>query len=52
MHLGSDRLAGASYGEAVPALAGLVDGELGADTAGAVLASGAEAIVLAKKSPG
>jgi N-acetyl-gamma-glutamyl-phosphate reductase len=51
VHLGSDRLAGTAYGEAVPALRGLVGGVLRRDDPQTILASGAKAIVLAKKSP-
>ena len=51
VHLGSDRLAGTAYGDAVPALRGLVTGTLQRDDPATILASGAKAVVLAKKSP-
>ncbi|MFW5845129.1 MAG: N-acetyl-gamma-glutamyl-phosphate reductase [Planctomycetota bacterium] len=51
VHAGSDRLAGTAVGEAVPALAGICGLILQPDTPAALLASGARAVVLAKKSP-
>ena len=51
VHLGSDRLAGTAYGDAVPALSGMVDGVLQHDDPQTILESGAKAVVLAKKSP-
>jgi len=51
VHVGSDRLAGTPLAEAVPMLAGETDLVLGEDTPEAIAASGAKAVVLAKKSP-
>ena len=51
VHVGSDRLAGTAYGEAVPAFAGDCDLALAPDTPEQITASGAQAIVLCKKSP-
>ena len=52
VHVGSDRLAGTDLGEAVPALAHCCPGlTLAADTPENILASGAQAVILAKKSP-
>jgi N-acetyl-gamma-glutamyl-phosphate reductase len=51
VHLGSDRLAGTAYAAAVPGLQGETDLVMGADTPEAIVASGARAVVLAKKSP-
>lgn len=51
VHVGSDRLSGRPLAEAVPAFAGETDVVLREDTAEAILASGAKAVVLAKKSP-
>jgi N-acetyl-gamma-glutamyl-phosphate reductase len=50
VHAGSDRLAGTSLGEAVPALVHESDLILAPDTPDAIRAAGAKAIVLAKKS--
>jgi N-acetyl-gamma-glutamyl-phosphate reductase len=50
VHAGSDRLAGHRVGAAVPALAHETDLVLAPDTAEAIAASGAQAVVLAKKS--
>ena len=51
VHVGSDRLAGGKLSTAIPALAGECDLVLQPDTPEQLIASGAEAIVLAKKSP-
>ncbi|NRA39170.1 MAG: N-acetyl-gamma-glutamyl-phosphate reductase [Planctomycetes bacterium] len=52
VHAGSDRLAGSPLIEAVPALRGECDDlMLTADTPEAIIASGAKAVLLAKKSP-
>ncbi len=51
VHAGSDRLAGTRLADAVPAFAGETDLVLAADTVAALRASGATAVVLAKKSP-
>jgi len=51
VHLGSDRLAGTRYADAVPAFAGDTELKLEPDDADALERSGAKAIVLAKKSP-
>lgn len=51
VHAGSDRLHGQRLGEAVPAFAGETDLVLAPDTPEALRASGARAVVLAKKSP-
>jgi N-acetyl-gamma-glutamyl-phosphate reductase len=50
VHAGSDRLAGTPVGTALPAFANETDLVLGADTPEAIIASGAKAVVLAKKS--
>ncbi len=51
VHAGSDRLAGTALAAAVPAFAGETDLVLGADALDAIAASGAQAVILAKKSP-
>lgn len=51
VHLGSDRFDGTPYGKAVPAFAQACDLPLRPDTPEQLRASGAQAIVLAKKSP-
>lgn len=51
VHVGSDRLGGTRYADAVPAFAGATDLVLAPDTPEALLACGARAVVLAKKSP-
>jgi N-acetyl-gamma-glutamyl-phosphate reductase len=51
VHVGSDRLGGTRLAEAVPAFAGETDVVLAPDTPEAIAASGARAVVLAKKSP-
>jgi len=51
VHAGSDRLAGTPVAQAVPAFAGLTSLVLAADTPEAIAASGARAVILAKKSP-
>lgn len=51
VHAGSDRLAGRPLAEAAPAFAGETDLVLRDDTPEAIRASGAKAVVLAKKSP-
>jgi N-acetyl-gamma-glutamyl-phosphate reductase len=51
VHAGSDRLGGKRLAEAVPAFAGETDLELSEDTPEAIRASGAQAVILAKKSP-
>lgn len=51
VHLGSDRLAGTAFGDAVPALKGECDLVMAPDTPEAIAASGAEVVILAKKSP-
>ncbi len=51
VHVGSDRLAGTPLAQAVPALAGETDLCLQPDTPAQLLASGAQAVILAKKSP-
>jgi len=50
VHAGSDRLAGTPVATAVPGFAQETELILGPDTAAAILASGAKAVVLAKKS--
>ena len=51
VHAGSDRLHGQRLGDAVPAFTNESDLVLAPDTVAAVRASGARAVVLAKKSP-
>ncbi len=51
VHAGSDRVAGKTLAEIVPAFAGETDLVLAPDTVQAIRASGARAVVLAKKSP-
>ena len=51
VHLGSDRLAGQTYSQAVPAFAGRCDLPLQADTTETLLAAKPDAVILAKKSP-
>ena len=51
VHVGSDRLAGTAIGDAVPSLKGECDLELAVDTAAQIRASGAQAVILCKKSP-
>jgi N-acetyl-gamma-glutamyl-phosphate reductase len=51
VHAGSDRLGGKPLAEAVPAFAGETDLVLAEDSPAAIAASGARAVVLAKKSP-
>jgi len=51
VHAGSDRLFGKPLAEAVPSFLGETDLVLAPDTAEAIRASGAKAVVLAKKSP-
>jgi N-acetyl-gamma-glutamyl-phosphate reductase len=51
VHAGSDRLGGKPLAEAVPAFAGETDLVLSEDTPEAIIRSGAQAVVLAKKSP-
>jgi N-acetyl-gamma-glutamyl-phosphate reductase len=51
VHAGSDRLPGTLLADAVPSLAGETDLVMAADTAEQIRASGAQAVVLAKKSP-
>jgi N-acetyl-gamma-glutamyl-phosphate reductase len=51
VHAGSDRLAGKPLAEAAPVFAGETDLVLRDDTPEAIIASGARAVVLAKKSP-
>ncbi len=50
VHAGSDRVAGKPLAEVVPAFAGETDLMLAADTVEAIRASGAQAVILAKKS--
>lgn len=50
VHAGSDRLAGTRLDVAEPSFVGLTDLVLGPDTPEAIVASGAKAVVLAKKS--
>jgi N-acetyl-gamma-glutamyl-phosphate reductase len=51
VHAGSDRLHGKAIGEVLPAFSGESDLVLSPDTVEAVRASGAAAVLLAKKSP-
>ena len=51
VHAGSDRLGGRPLAEAAPAFAGETDLVLREDTPEQILASGATAVILAKKSP-
>lgn len=51
VHVGSDRLSGQPLAEAVPELAGLTDLVLASDDPQTIRDSGAQAIVLCKKSP-
>lgn len=51
VHVGSDRLAGTAYAEAVPAFAGDCELILAPDTPEALLAAKPDAVILAKKSP-
>lgn len=51
VHAGSDRLHGKPVAEAVPAFLGETDLVMAPDTVEAIRASGARAVVLAKKSP-
>lgn len=51
VHAGSDRLPGTAVGVALPQFAGETDLMFAPDTATAIRASGAKAVVLAKKSP-
>lgn len=51
VHAGSDRVAGQSLAQVVPAFAGETDLVLAPDTVEAIRASGAQAVILAKKSP-
>jgi N-acetyl-gamma-glutamyl-phosphate reductase len=51
VHVGSDRAHGQRLAEVVPAFAGETDLTLSPDTPEAIAASGARAVVLAKKSP-
>ena len=51
VHAGSDRLGGTRLADAVPAFAGETDLILAPDTPEAITASGAQAVILAKKSP-
>jgi N-acetyl-gamma-glutamyl-phosphate reductase len=51
VHAGSDRLHGQRIADAVPAFAGETDLVMAPDTASAIRASGARAVILAKKSP-
>lgn len=51
VHAGSDRLAGKPFAEAAPAFAGETDLVMRDDTPDAIRASGAQAVILAKKSP-
>ncbi|TVR42646.1 MAG: N-acetyl-gamma-glutamyl-phosphate reductase [Planctomycetota bacterium] len=51
VHVGSDRLGGQSLASAVPELAGQCDLTLAPDSPEAIRTSGAEAIILCKKSP-
>ncbi len=50
VHIGSDRMAGQALAQVVPAFAGETDLVLAPDTVEAILASGAKAVILAKKS--
>jgi N-acetyl-gamma-glutamyl-phosphate reductase len=51
VHAGSDRLHGQRVADAVPSFAGETDLVMSPDTPEAILASGARAVILAKKSP-
>lgn len=51
VHAGSDRLHGRPLAEAAPVFAGETDLVLAPDTVEAIRASGAQAVILAKKSP-
>ncbi len=51
VHAGSDRLGGTRLADAVPSFQGETDLVLSADTPEAIVASGAKAVILAKKSP-
>ena len=51
VHVGSDRLAGTPLAEAAPAFAGECDLILADDRPATIAASGAKAVILAKKSP-
>ena len=51
VHAGSDRLGGQKVAEAVPSFTGETDLVMTADTPEAIRASGAKAVILAKKSP-
>jgi N-acetyl-gamma-glutamyl-phosphate reductase len=51
VHAGSDRLHGRPLAEAAPGFAGETDLVLAPDTVAAIRASGAQAVILAKKSP-
>ncbi|MBA3709807.1 MAG: N-acetyl-gamma-glutamyl-phosphate reductase [Planctomycetes bacterium] len=51
VHAGSDRAHGKRLADEVPSFAGETDLVLAPDTAEAIVASGAQAVVLAKKSP-
>lgn len=50
VHVGSDRVAGQALAQVVPAFAGETDLVLAPDTVDAIRASGAQAVILAKKS--
>ena len=51
VHAGSDRLGGQQVADAVPSFAGETDLVMSPDTPEAIRASGAKAVILAKKSP-
>jgi N-acetyl-gamma-glutamyl-phosphate reductase len=51
VHAGSDRVAGKPLAEVAPAFAGETDLVLAPDTVEAIRANGAQAVILAKKSP-
>ena len=51
VHIGSDRVAGQTLASQVPSFAGETDLVLSPDTPEAIRASGAKAVILAKKSP-
>lgn len=51
VHVGSDRLVGERLDQVVPSLLGSTDLRLAADTPEVIRASGAEVVLLAKKSP-
>ena len=51
VHVGSDRAHGTRLADAAPAFAGETDLVLAPDTPAAIVASGARAVLLAKKSP-